>query len=34
METMACGGQEDAKGLGAHELCGKAERAVIVSFLD
>lgn len=31
---MACEGQEDAEGLEPHELCGKAERAVTVSFLE
>lgn len=34
MEMMACDGQEDAKGLGPHELSGKAERAVTVSLLE
>lgn len=36
MEMMACDGQEDAEGLGPYgkDLCGKAERAVAVSFLE
>lgn len=34
MEMMGCDGQEDAEGPGPHELCGKAERAVTVSFLE